>query len=274
MTEYHLILHRLSILWCESDIGAFLGPAGSFRNVTAYYDRNSEAYAAFAQAAASNEAFGNDPEKSIIGENIEILRFAWDESTAAGKTWQIWGCPVVVGPSIGPNVARLGETYSNASAAPLIQAYVDAVLPFPPASFARALVAMEIFQQPWNPDDFAGVTVERAKVLEVAARANNPVILSGDVHDAWAWTLYEGGALSGTPVAANLVTPGVTSPGWGSAVAPLFAINPLDETLGVGWFYDAIEENFVGVNEGLKYANIENKGFFATKATKVRNAPL
>ena len=254
---------------CETDFGPFFEPAAASSNITAYYDPNSEEYAAFAQAAAFNEAFGSDPEKTIIGESISILEDAWDASTAAGKTWQIWGCAVVVGPSKGPNFARLGE-FANPAVAPFVQDYADAVLQSPAATFVRALVAMDIFDSPWNPDDFAGVTVERAKVLEVAARANNPVILSGDVHDSWAWTLYQGGAMSGTPVATNVVAPGVTSPGWGPAVAPFFFENPLDETLGAGWYYDAIEENFVGINEGLKYGNIQNKGFFATKATKVR----
>ena len=272
ITFFRLLLHLLPPppppLLIATVFGPFFGPASSL-NITAYSDPDSEEYAAFSAALAATKALSDNPNGSIVGKNFEILENAWKSSTDAGKTWQIWGSPVVMGPSKGVNLNRLGE-FVNPLVAPFVQGYGEAVLQSPAAAFGRALVAMDIFDQPWNPDDFSGVTAERAKILEFAATTNNPIILSGDVHDAWGWTLYERGEMTGEPVAVNLVTTGVTSPGWGPALAPFFAGNPLDETLGAGWWYHAVEDNFVGINEGLKYGNIENKGFFAVKATKVR----
>jgi len=53
-------------------------------------------------------------------------------------------------------------------------------------------------------------------------KANNPIILSGDLHDSWVWTLYEGGQMDGKPAAVNLGCPGVSSPGWGPFLSGAF----------------------------------------------------
>jgi hypothetical protein len=41
--------------------------------------------------AAELRAEANDPQYTMIGKNIDILRSAFNASKAAGKTWQIWG---------------------------------------------------------------------------------------------------------------------------------------------------------------------------------------
>jgi hypothetical protein len=74
----------------------------------------------------------------------------------------------------------------------------------------------------------------------------------------------------GEPVAAHLVCPGVTSPGWGPAIGPVFLGSPIEPLLGgVDETYDFMEALFLESNPGLRYANIQNKGFVAVKMTHV-----
>jgi len=250
-------------------VDAFEAPAVQYFNISAYSDPSTPEYAAFSEVATSVRNQIHDPSNAIAGENIHILRDAWQASTNAGKTWQIWANPVAVASQIFGSLSRLAEFANDTSAASLIQNYVDFVFSVPAAAPYRALVAMDVFQIPWSTDDYSAATFERDMVLEIASQTNNPIILSGDVHDAWAWVLYENGNKTDTPVAVNLVAPAVTSPGIANSLRPAFDPNPLDPILGEGWWYDAFERVFLGINPGLKYGNIKNKGFFAVKATKV-----
>lgn len=46
----------------------------------------------------------------------------------------------------------------------------------------------------WNSDGFSGVSAQRAEILQLAMNyANNLVILGGDVHDSWAYSISEDG---------------------------------------------------------------------------------
>jgi alkaline phosphatase D len=114
-----------------------------------------------------------------------------------------------------------------------------------------------------------GFSAERAAIIDVAKNnANNAIILAGDVHDGWAWTLYDGGVVGpGEPVAVNLVCPAVTSPGWGPLVLSTF--QPLEEMLGTSGIVDLANGIFEAHNPGLVYAAIEAKGFTVVKMTQV-----
>ena len=207
----------------------------------------------------------------MIGDNINILRDAWQASKDAGKTWQIWTGATVLAPQIPPSFLFCGEAVPTAFSAN-VQAYCDAVLKSAAGGFFRTAVAMEKYRQPWNRDDFGGFAVERAAISEVAKNnANNPVVLAGDVHDGWAWTTYEGGVIGpGEPVAVNLVCPGVTSPGWGAFTYGAFKGSPVEAALGTDGVYDMINTIFESVNPGLVYGNVQDKGFVAVKMTMVR----
>lgn len=113
--------------------------------------------------------------------------------------------------------------------------------------------------------------MERAAILDIAQQnANNPIILGGDLHDSFAWTLYEGGSFTGEPVAVNLGAPGVTSPGWAPPLIK-FALRPLQPVLGgIDELHKLINDMNEGQNEGNVYTDTQYKGFYAVKATKVR----
>ena len=69
----------------------------------------------------------------------------------------------------------------------------------------RSLIAMAINHVPFGRDDFNGFAYERAKILQMfQTYAANPIVLGGDLHDSWAWTMYADGNITGNPVALNL----------------------------------------------------------------------
>lgn len=83
--------------------------------------------------------------------------------------------------------------------------------------------------------------------------------------------IYEDGSPGpGTPVAVNLVTGGVTSPGWGPFLSGAFLGSPVESVIGTDATWNMMAELFSKSNEGNKYGNIRDKGFAAVKLTQVR----
>jgi hypothetical protein len=159
---------------------------------------------------------------------------------------------------------------------------------------------------PWNTDSWDGYQFERTQVCHKCSpdssrflplafhlshidmggaqiceifkeHTNNAVVLSGDSHDAWAFTLTStGDGETGDEVGVNLGTPGVASPGWLAYLPPLQSMGmdggfapPVDDDgswapLGAAGF-EANNKLWVASNPGLKYANVKDKGFIAVK---------
>jgi hypothetical protein len=81
------------------------------------------------------------------------LRDAWQASKDANKPWQIWTGATVVAPHLAPSLLYCGSAVSPANS-DAVQEYCNAVLVDESAGLFRAAAAMEMFQQPWNADDF------------------------------------------------------------------------------------------------------------------------
>ncbi|CAE8623478.1 unnamed protein product [Polarella glacialis] len=210
------------------------------------------------QDARANESFAQ-----LGSDQRQIMEDAFKASKAAGKPWQIFAAGTMVGPQATPNFAALPDVV-GAALKPSAQAIVDGL--HNALAFARQCTAGAMFEVPWNSDGFDGFSYERGLILEsFKQHTNNPIVLGGDLHDSWAWTLFDGGvAQSGTPVAVNLGAPGVTAPGWGGSLSGMF------QSAGSS-MWDFIHRSFMAGNPGLKYANTKDKGFFAVKATKTRH---
>ncbi len=179
-----------------------------------------------------------------------------------------------MGPQIPINIDKMSDYVPAPFAAP-IKGFTDAVLTDPGAFLLRIGVAMDVSGASFSPDSFDGFASEREILLDgFQEKANNPIVLSGDSHDSWAYTLYEKGTLEeGNPVAVNLGCPGVTSPGWNDLLGDI--LTPLSAALsGALDVYKLASDTFVGRNDGLKYNEILRKGFVAVKATKVRSIGL
>ena len=175
-----------------------------------------------------------------------------------------------MGPQIPINFDKMSD-YAPPPLAPSIKDYTNAVLADPGAFVLRIGVAMDVSGASYSPDAFDGFAHERELLLDgFAQKTNNAIVLSGDSHDSWAYTVYEKGTVAeGTPVAANLGCPGVSSPGWGGFLGDV--ISPLSAALGGALdVHKLVSDTFVGRNSGLKYNDIKRKGFVAVKATKVR----
>lgn len=116
----------------------------------------------------------------------------------------------MMGPHVPPNIDDFQE-FVDPEVAPYVKDYTDAVLGSAGGYFMRAMLAMAETGSPWNLDGWDGYAHERAEVIEELHKTtNNPIILGGDLHDSWAWTLYERGEQKGTPRAVNLGCPGVS----------------------------------------------------------------
>jgi hypothetical protein len=201
---------------------------------------------------------------TMIGENIEILRENFAASTAADKVWQIWGAATAMGPANTPDFFTIHNLVEDATQASQVRELYDGLISA--VGFFGGASAMAMTGTFWNYDDFNGFGVERAAILDMLKEnTNNPIILAGDLHDSYAWTMYEGGANEGTPCAVNLVCPGVTSPGFGG----IFYNQDLADILGSeDAAYRLVEKADEDANPGLQYWDMQHKGFFVVKATK------
>lgn len=153
-------------------------------------------------------------EFTMIGNDaIDFLQSSFDESSKAGQPWQIWATATALGRAVKGDYSRIADFVDDPDLAPAVEVIADAIYSSNASAFLRALTAQSITSTPWNRDDFSGFAHEQRKILEVfKSVATNPIVLAGDLHDGYAWQLFEGGAVNGTPCAVNLVCPGVTSP--------------------------------------------------------------
>ncbi len=138
-----------------------------------------------------------DPDRGLLGDR----QTAWLEEKleqSRGATWQVIGQQVLVCPMHSPDLE------------PLIDLEREA--PFP-----RETLEEFIRVSKGNPrlllDTWDGYPVAREAFLAtLAEHANNPVVLSGDLHTSLAGNLIPAG--SDTPVGVELMTGSVTSPGF------------------------------------------------------------
>lgn len=256
----------------DNTFSPFAAAAFSAFNISAYYDKESEVRKSIDTIAESTKKEMSNPNYTMIGEeNRNLILDTFEKSKADGKPWQIFAAAVVMGPQIAINIDKMSD-YAPADLAPTVKAFTDGVLANPASFVLRIGVAMDVSNTSYSPDSFNGFAHETNMLLEgFAEKANNPIVLSGDSHDSWAYTVYENATVEeGKPVAVNLGCPGVTSPGWGGFLGDvLSALTPLLE--GKMTAHKLASDTFVGRNSGLKYNEILRKGFVAVKATKTKH---
>ncbi|CAJ1966872.1 unnamed protein product [Cylindrotheca closterium] len=241
-------------------------------DVDSYYNESSPSRQKIDEVAEAVMANLSNPEHTMLGDTLRNLVLdTFQNSKDAGKPWQIFAQQVVMGNQLPPNFHKLAD-YAPEENKVLLQNFVGAGLQNPQfGTLLRGLVAMSIKKISLNSDAWDGFAHERALLLEgLRTKTNNPIVLGGDSHDSWAYSLVEDGGFEGEKIAVNINAPAVTSGGYGRVVGALFgfiagAIGGIENLLKI------VQDSLLADNSGLLYADINLKGFVAVTATKEKH---
>jgi alkaline phosphatase D len=193
--------------------GAFFPFATVNKDVSQYRNESSPLKAEIMAIAKKVHAVLESDNFTMIGEDMSVLTSAFQESKNAGQPWQIWATGTALGRAVKGDYFAMSKLVKDAATAALVQNVTKAIYGADASTFFRALSAMAMTNVPWNRDDYSGFAAEQRKILAAFQNVSvNPIVLAGDLHDGYAWQLYKDGAVNGTPIAVNLVCPGVTSP--------------------------------------------------------------
>ena len=197
----------------SSTWGSFFPFATTNRDVKQYSNESSIIASDLEGIAANVASVLESDEFTMIGSDISILRDNFAASKDAGQPWQIWAAATAMGRAVKGDYSQIHQFVTDTTVAEQVQNYTEALYAAESSTFLRALTAEALTSTPWNRDDFSGFAHEQRLILQMLKDVTaNPIILAGDLHDGYAWQLYENGAVDGTPCAVNLVCPSVTSP--------------------------------------------------------------
>ena len=181
----------------------------------------------------------NSPERTILGfEQEQRLAEGFRRSSAAGVRWQVLAQQLVMGSLVlSPKAAEwIGRDASE-------QTRRNTEI-----GLLAASVGLPLGMDMWD-----GYPAARGRLLKSAQEADaNLVVLSGDSHNAWAFDLANGGASAGVEFAGQ----SVTSPGF--------------ESYAPGVSTAELASATMARNPGLKWANLERRGYMAVEFTPAR----
>ena len=153
-------------------------------------------------AGMSPEQFKNtvlaDPQRTMIGaEQSHWLGAQLAASKARGATWQFIGQQVLMGKLFIPQLQS--AQLETADIPDSTRAWIDAMMKIAP------------FKMPMNLDAWDGYPACRERVFtQLLEDANNPVVVAGDTHNAWAFNLRNA---QGKSVGVEIGCSSVSSPG-------------------------------------------------------------
>ncbi|EED35601.1 alkaline phosphatase [Luminiphilus syltensis NOR5-1B] len=139
-----------------------------------------------------------DPGRTLLGiDQEQWLSQRLSESSERGATWQVLGQQVVVGSVTLPRIPDAAFDFDGASG------YAR--------SYVSTMQKMAVHSLPLNTDAWDGYPAARERLFQDLQRfADNPVVLAGDTHNAWAFNLSDH---RGRPIAVEIDTPSVNSSG-------------------------------------------------------------
>ena len=237
---------------------------------------SAEAIPAFATALAPlvtqelviaivQKAWG-DPNRDLIGDT----QMAWlqQQMASSSAAWQVLGQQVLM-----QSMAVPSDLLLNAGNPALLDKYAGPLqklatgTPFASLSPAEQALFAEAGKIPYNLDAWDGYGAERETILQTALALGKRLIsLAGDTHNAWAGvldTMSAGSKPAGTVAGVEFATPGVTSPGLEKylpgADAYIRAKYPA---------VDGLDGLFLGYVNGLKYADLNRRGFLDLTVSK------
>ena len=178
-----------------------------------------------------------DPAATLLGSAQECWLASEFERNAAVSRWQIVGMAAIMGRTLMPDSA---PSWVRPEAG-------ERVL----AGFKRDARGSKLGVPMWM-DRWDGYPAARARLLTSAQRAGaDLVILSGDSHNAWAYSLVE----NGQPAGIEFATHSVTSPG----IERELAAHPND-----------VARAFVTSNPELVWADTSQRGYTMLNITPQR----
>ena len=202
------------------------------------------------------------PNRTLLGNTQ--LQWLVDKLTQSDARWQLLGQQVLMGTMLLPgaiasqqlSISDYAELAGLAQLAARAQAGDPTLtaeqLHYLNANQARltpqVLALLQLPAIPYNLDAWDGYPAEREHILaQVHAAGKKLIVLAGDTHNAWANHLD---LADGTPVAVELATASVTSPG-------------LEQYIGLPDRASAIatEAGLVQLVKGLQYCNLYDRGF-------------
>ena len=215
--------------------------------------------------ATVQKAWG-DPNRDLIGDT----QMAWlqQQMATSTATWQVLGQGVLMESMAVPTALLLNPgdpSLLDKYAAPLQKLATGTT--FAELSAAEQALFAEAGKIPYNLDPWDGYGVERETILQTALALGKRLIsLAGDTHNAWSGvldTMSAGSKPAGTLAGVEFATPGVTSPGLEKylpgADAYIRAKYPA---------VDGLDGLFSGYVNGLKYADLNRRGFLDLTVNK------
>ncbi len=139
-----------------------------------------------------------NPERTMIGaEQSGWLAQQLASSKARGATWQLIGQQVLMGKLMIPQIPS--------------EQLASVQLPERTRQWIGTLMQLADVGFPLNLDAWDGYPACRERVFaDFLELANNPVVVAGDTHNAWAFNLR---TEAGLPVGIEVGCPGISSPG-------------------------------------------------------------
>ena len=207
-----------------------------------------------------------DPNRDLIGDT----QLAWlqNQMGQSKAGWQVLGQQVLM-----QSMAVPAELLLNAGNLSLLDKYAAPLqklatgTAFAELSAAEQALFAEGGKIPYNLDAWDGYGVERETILQTAlAQGKRLISLAGDTHNAWAGVLdtmtTAGTKPAGTAAGVEFATPGVTSPG-------LEKYFPGADGYIRGKYpsVDGLDGLFRGYVSGLKYADLNRRGFLDLTVT-------
>jgi len=215
--------------------------------------------------AIVQKAWG-DPNRDLIGDT----QMAWlqQQMASSSAAWQVLGQQVLM-----QSMAVPTELLLNAGNPALLDKFAGPLqklatgTPFASLPPAEQALFAEDGKIPYNLDAWDGYGAERETILQTALALGKRLIsLAGDTHNAWAGaldTMSAGSKPAGTVAGVEFATPGVTSPGLEKylpgADAYIRAKYPA---------VDGLDGLFLGYVNGLKYADLNRRGFLDLTVSK------
>ena len=215
--------------------------------------------------ATVQQAWG-DPSRDMIGDG----QLAWLQQQLASSTaaWQVLGQQTLM-----QSMAVPAELLLNVGNLALLDKYAAPLqklatgTPFASLSAAEQALFAEAGKIPYNLDSWDGYGVERETILQTAQALGKRLIsLAGDTHNAWAGvldTMSPGTQPAGSVAGVEFATPGVTAPGFEKYLPGADAY--------IRAFYpavDGLDGLFMGYVNGLKYADLNRRGFLDLTVSK------